>query len=141
MASFAVYDLKKYFNNLAATNAIYTTFGASLVMGRNLFLFTEPPTATVCMTLIPYSGPPPEPDKLRFESSVQIRLKTKSPRKTMETLQDVINRFHENATICASYCTGMIYANQSNPMLIDISEGGEFYIGVCNFNIKHIKAT
>jgi len=139
MGNLAVYDLKTYLDNLAATNEIYTSLGASLAFGRNLFLFTEPPTATVCMTIIPYPGPPPEADKQRFESNVQIRLKTRSPRKTMETLQSVINLWHENATICASFCSGKIFAIQSNPMLIDITESGEYYVGVSNFRIKHIK--
>lgn len=138
MADLVVYDIKKYLTSLTATASICVTLERTLIASTNLFVYVEPTNATNCMTLIPFSGGPPNLDKIRHESYVQIRLKTKNVKKTMETLQDTINKLHCNEDVCSS-CNGKIFAMQSAPMLLEFAEGGEYAIGVANFQVKHTK--
>jgi len=138
MANLVAYEIKKYLTNLTATASLCVTLGRTLIASTNLFLFTEPVRATSCMTLIPFAGAPPNKDKIRQDSYVQIRLKTKSIRTTMETLQDTINKLHENESVCAS-CNGKVFAMQSAPLFLQFTEAGDYAIAVANFQVKHTK--
>lgn len=131
-----VYDsLLTYFEDLAATNSICDSFGGCFTPSTNLFLGFEPDTDVDTVTLIPYGGSPPNLDNKRQNSSVQIRLKTNSREKALKVQQAIINELH-------TYQfpeVGKMTANQSAPILLKSLEGGEWFISVSNFNIKHLK--
>jgi len=133
-----VKEIYKYLDNLTATNPICVSLGTTLSGGSNLFMMLEPADATQCITIIPYGGGRPNTDKNRFESSVQIRLKTSSRQKALETMQSVIENLHMNDNVCASM-NGLMMANQSLPIIFDVLEGGKYIISISNFSIIHTK--
>jgi hypothetical protein len=53
-------------------------------------------------------------------------------------MQAVINTLHNNGKVISS-TTGVVFANQSAPLLLDIREGGESVIVVSNYTVKHMK--
>ena len=55
-----------------------------------------------------------------------------------ETLQDTINKLHENESVCAS-CNGKVFAMQSAPLFLQFTEAGDYAIAVANFQVKHTK--
>lgn len=131
-------EFQKYIDGLSATNTICTSFGATLTFGANLFVDTEPAIATQTITIIPFPGAPPDKDRYKYESAVQIRVKGKSVQKSLETSQALINILHENSKVCASQ-PGKVTADQSTPILLEVLEGGKWIVSVSNFTIKHIK--
>jgi len=132
-----VNELVKYFDSLASSSTIVTAFGVSLTDGDNLFMIREPSEATQCITIIPYPGGPPV-DNSKYESSVQIRVKAKNYKRSLETSQAIINALNRNDNVCAS-TSGIIFAEQSTPIFLFPEEGGEFPISVSNYTIKYIK--
>jgi len=131
-------EFSKYFNNLTATHPICDALGTTLNEGSNLFIYTEPVEATMCVTIIPYGGAPPEPDNYKYETGVQVRLKANSRKRAIETMQAIIHDLHGNGSVCAS-TNGKVMANQSSPIIFEIQEGGERIITIANFRVKHIK--
>jgi hypothetical protein len=138
MANTVVNEITKWFSNLTATSTICDTLGFTFTKGSNLFQIAEPPSATQCLTIIPYSGSPPSPEGDRQESPIQLRLKTKSNEKGFKGMQDMINTLHHNGNICASQ-PGYVFANQSAPIRLEAMEGGEFTVFVSNYRVKHVK--
>ena len=131
-------EFRKYFVGLTATSAIVTAFGSTFTVGTNIFVGEENESHTDMLTIYPTGGLPPDRDKFKKESSVQIRLKVASNSKGLKTMQEIINILHENENVCAS-TNGRVYALQSNPLLVDKIEGGKYSIYVSNYMTKHIK--
>ena len=131
-------EFKKYFVNLTATSQIVSSFGTTFVLGSNLYISEESEKHVDMLTIYPTPGAPPNKDRQRMESSVQIRLKVASNAKGLRTMQDIIQTLHENESICAS-APGKVYASHSAPLVLGKIEGGKFSIFTANFNIKHIK--
>lgn len=137
MTTSAVNEISKYLNNLTATNPICDALNTTLTEGKNLFSWQEPMTATQMISIIPYLGSSPQ-TKDKYESAVQIRIKAKSNKRAAETGQAIIQNFHKNGNICASK-TGIVLANNSNPMFLAPLEGGEWSITVANFTVRHVR--
>lgn len=131
-------EFQKYFANLTATSDICDTLGTTLVFGTNLFVGYEPASATRCITITPYDGDPPNIDKERQTSYVQIRVKTPSNRTSFETSQSIINALHCNKNVCASQ-PGKVFAIQSTAMPLEYQQGGELLVTISNFQVKYIK--
>jgi hypothetical protein len=140
LANIIAAEFKKYFAGLASTHEVCAALGTTLSASSNLFIGIEPSNeiATRCLTLIPYAGAPPSPEGDRQESNVQIRLKIPDSEAGWKTMQSIINDLHGNEDVCAS-CYGRVSAIQSSPILLEIQEGGEFYIFVSNYSVKHTK--
>ena len=138
MANTISNEYRKYFDRLTATSPICVSYGGVFTSGTNLFVNIEPSSATKCITVIGYGGAPPRPDNNRYESGVQIRLKIRNKEKGIRTMQEIINRLHENTDICAS-ANSKTFAVQSSPALVDTYEGGQYVAYVANFICKHIK--
>lgn len=125
-----------YLEDLTATNAICSALGTTLEFGTNLFIGIEPADKDVTtVTLIPYGGGPPLPDKYRQEPSIQIRVNSVTRQGALTVQQAIINELHMNQL----NGNGQITCNNSAPLLIGSFEGGQHTISVSNFNVKHVR--
>ena len=138
MARVITNEFQKFIDGLTATSAVYSALGTTLTFGTNLFEHIEPAVATQTITVIGFPGGPPDKDKQKYESAVQVRVKGASVQKSMETSQAIINTLHENTNVCAS-CNGKVTADQSAPVLLEVLEGGKWIVSVSNYTVKHIK--
>lgn len=140
MSDTIVEELENYFNGLPATNIICSTLGTTFSSGNNLFIGIEPATKT-SLSIHSYGGREPNEDNYRQEPSVQIRLKTTTSQKAHAVMQRIINTLHMNDTALynGGNTKGLVKANQSAPILLEIRDGGESFITVSNYTIKHIK--
>lgn len=138
MANVIINEFRKYFDRLTATNPICVALGDTFTSGSNLFVIIEPSTATKCLTITPYSGSSPRADRLKYESSVQIRLKIRDRQKGIRTMQEIINTIHCNTNVCAS-ANSKCFAVQSSPIVLEMYEGGQYLAYISNFIIKHTK--
>lgn len=123
-----------YLTTLTATSNLYSDFGAVLTFGTNLFLYLEPDTPSSCITLIPYQSPGPDQSGYKYESYIQIRVKSTTRQKVINTGQCLINILHNKEG--SSY---KIYALNSTPYIFDIRDGGAEIVSVSNYKIKHIR--
>jgi hypothetical protein len=130
-------EFSKYFVSLTATSPVCVALGTRLVSNKNLYLGKFPSIATPCISILPYGGAPPT-SKDKYNSSLQIRIKTKTNLSSIRTCQAVINTLHMNHNVMASG-NGIVLANQSQPIPLQPEEGGEWQICVSNFTIKHVK--
>lgn len=130
-------EIGTHLTNLTATNPICSSFGAIFVDNKNLFYNTTPSIATPLISILPYGGEPPT-DLYKYNSHVQIRIKTKTNSSGMRTGQAIINYFNRNYNISASL-NGVVISNQSQPIPIKPEEGGEWKINVVNLTIKHVR--
>lgn len=131
-------EFKKYFVALTATSPIVSSFGTTFVLGSNLYVGEENGKAVNMLTIYPTGGSPPNKDRLRQNSTVQIRIKSKSNSVGLRTMQDIINILHQNDNVCAS-AAGKVYALQSTPLILGKIEGGKFSIFTSNYRILHNK--
>lgn len=131
-------EFKKYFVGLTATSPIVSAFGTTFTVGSNLYIGEENEKHVNMITIYPTPGGPPQTDRQKQESSVQIRIKSASNSIALRTMQAIINILHYNGNICAS-TTGIVYANQSAPLPLGKIEGGKYSIFTANFDIKHVK--
>ena len=138
MAQTIAEEVETYFANLTATSSIYTELGETLTSGTNLFVGFEPMNTGTCLTVIPYPSGSPSPEGDRHDSSVQVRLKCRSKQKSLRTMQSIINALHANTKVCSTD-NGKVFANQSNPIPLEYQEGGEWFVTVSNYDIKHVK--
>jgi hypothetical protein len=140
MARLISNEFYKYFDGLAATNAICVALGTTFTKGTNLFVDVEPANATQMVTSISYGGGPPDTDKYKYLAGVQVRVKANSIQKSLETNQAIINTLHMNHNICAS-TNGVVYADQSAPFLLEIVNSGQYYVSISNYTVRYIKLT
>lgn len=127
-----------YLTTLTATNAICDSLGTTLKFGTNLFVGYDPDSRVDTISLIPYGGRSPNPDKYRQESSFQINVKVKGSnkrRKAQTTVQAFINELHMREI--STY--GKVFSAHSSVGPLIEFEGTEWVVGLCNFNTKHIK--
>ena len=134
MSSTIYNKISDYLISLSATSNVCSELGTTLTTS-NLHIGFESDTDNDSITLIPYSGAPPNSDGNRQNPSVQIRLKTSSREKSMKVQQAIINDLHMNELSG----NGKMFAVQSAPSLLEDTEGGEWHISVSNYNIKHVK--
>lgn len=120
--------------DLSATHYVCSSFGDTFDE-TNLFLGFEMDADIDTVTLIPYGGGASDPDGYRQNPSVQVRLRTTSRYKALDTQQALINYLHMNQL----NGKGVMYANQSNPLLLGAQDGGEWVISTSNYIIKHVK--
>lgn len=123
-----------FLSSLTATSTLYTDFGATLTFGGNLFLYLEPDTPSSCITIIPYAGPGPDSSGYKYESYFQIRVKSTTRQKVMNTGQGLINSLHNKEG--SSY---KIYAQNSIPYIFDVRDNGAEVVSVANYRVKHIR--
>jgi len=132
-------EFKKYFVNLTATSPIISSFGTTFTLGVNLYIGEENEKHIDMLTVYPTGGEPPNKDRFRQNSAVQIRVKSKSNSVGLRTMQDIINIFHQNGNVCSASMPGKVYSVQSTPNVLGKIEGGLFSIYTANFSIKNIK--
>uniref|UniRef100_A0A6M3KGD2 Tail protein n=1 Tax=viral metagenome TaxID=1070528 RepID=A0A6M3KGD2_9ZZZZ len=128
--------IASHLTGLAITSEIPDALGTRLATDLNLFVGFEAYASVDSLTLIAYSGPPPNTDGYRQESSMQVRLKTNTTEKALKVGQAVINYLHMKQIGGKA----QLQANQSSPMILGRLEGEEWCISTVNFSIKHIKA-
>ena len=126
--------IASYLETLTATNVICSELGTELSANVNLFIGTEKDTNSDSITLVPYHGAPPKSDRQRFESAVQIQLKS-NRKKAIGVQQKIIETLHFNDLNGG----GRMFSVNSAPLLLGEIEGGEWIRSVSNFTIKHIK--
>jgi len=134
MATTIADEMKDYFANLTATNAICVDFGATFLFGTNLSIGAEL-NSSVCLTVVPSGGRPPD-NRDKYHSSVMIHFKTQTRQKALSVMQSIINELHMNNK-CVT--PGKVFAVQSTPILMGVRDGGQEVIAVANFDIKHVK--
>lgn len=134
--------IASYLEDLTATNVICSELGTLLSANVNLFMGTEKHTDSYSVTLVPYGGAPPLPDRQRQESSVQILVKA-NREKAITVQQQIINHLSYNDLKGG----GRMFCVNSAPLLVYYNylglgdfEGGEWSRTVSNFTIKHVKA-
>lgn len=135
MTELIVDVVASYLESRTATNEICNALGTPLERGVNLFLGFMPDEDYDSVTLIPYSGSPPEQDGYRQNPSIQINVRSTSRATALKTGQALINQLHENDL----KGKGKMIAGGSSPMLFKLEEGEEWVIAVTNFDLKHIK--
>jgi len=124
-----------HLTTLLATNIICTALGTTLRLGSTLFLGQEPSKDRDLVTLIPYSGEPPDTGGYKYTSHVQIRVKTDSINTGLNTQQAFIRHLHMNEL----NGRGLMQSLNSAPLIIGSVEGGEKNIFVTNFRIRHLR--
>ena len=124
-----------YLVTLPATNIICDALGTTLRLATTLFLGQEPYKDSDTVTLLPYSGSPPDTSGNKYMSAVQIRVKTNSIKRGLDTQQAIINHLHMNEL----GGRGLMTSVNSAPISFPGVEGGEKNIVITNFYIKHIK--
>ena len=122
-------------DNLTATNPICVALGTTLTFGTNLFLYSEPSTDVTAVTIIPYGGEPPNKDNYRQMSAFQIQMKAESNQTLMNTQQKIL----EFLNMKQLSNQGQVRSRDSAPMIIGVTEGGQFKICVTNYYVTHLK--
>ena len=124
-----------YLDNMSATHSICDALDTTFTFGSNLFIGIEPNTTVDTMTIIPYGGPPPNVDKYRQETALQLRFKTSSRYKSLSVQQACIDNLDSN------YLSGNGYmrANSSAPLIIGSIDNDRWIVSVSNFTVKYIK--
>lgn len=135
MTNLMIDVVASYLQDLTATHEICNALGTVLVEDNNLFVGFRPDTNTDSITLIPYSGSPPEIDGYRQNPSIQVMIKSTNRATALKTGQAFINKLHEN-TLNGK---GKMFAIDSSPMIFGNLEGEEWVISIVNFNLKHVK--
>jgi len=129
-------ELKDFMASLTATSSIIAALGETLVFGTNLSIGVEL-NATQCLIIAPTGGGSPTHEGDKYDSSVQIMLKTPNRQRGFSTVQAIINTLHNKKEVITK---GRLWANQSTPIVLPIvREGGEQVIVVANFRSKHVK--
>jgi hypothetical protein len=130
-------EVGKYLSSLTATNAICNSFGSVFIDNKNLYYGRYPSIATPYLSVIPYGSENPT-SRDKFNSHLQIRVRTRTTQSNFKVSQALINNLHMNHNVVAS-SSGIVLANQSQPIMLPPLEGGEWIIGVVNLTIKHVK--
>jgi len=133
-------EFYKFFDGLTATNAVCVSLGTTFTKGTNLFVDYESPAATQMLSVISFGGGPPDADTYKYTSGVQVRVKANSRQKSLEMNQAAINTLHMNQKVCAS-TNGIVLADQSSPIILEVVNAGQYYITVSNYTVKYIKLT
>ena len=133
--STALNFMASYLTGLTASNIICSALGTTLRLGSTLFLGQEPNKDKDIMTLLLYSGSPPDSGGYKYMSSVQVRLKCDSVQTGLNTQQAVIRQLHMNSLGGRGLTTSV----NSAPMIIGTTEGGEKTTIVTNYYIRHIR--
>ena len=128
-------SIASYLTGLSATNIICSALGTTLKLATTLFLGQEPNKSTDTVTLIPYSGSPPDTSGNKYMSAIQVRVKTDSVSKGLNTQQAIINYLHMNEL----GGRGLMMSVNSAPIITGMVEGGEKSICITNFYIHHLK--
>jgi hypothetical protein len=135
-------EVFKYLRDLTATNAVCVALGTTLTASTTLFVGQEPILESgfpaTCCTILPYGSSPPSPEGDKREGAVQIRLRCLDQWTGLKTQASMISLLHNNTNVCSSV-HGRVSAVQSEPIPIGYGEGGEIYIVVSNYTIKHTK--
>jgi len=71
-------SVASYLTSLTATNPICSEFGSTFTFGTNLFMYLEPDSPSSCVTIIPYGGAPVDSSGYKYESYVQMRIRSTS---------------------------------------------------------------
>ena len=124
-----------YLENLSATHAICSALGSTMTFGTNLFIGIEPIKTVSTITLIPYSGSPPNMDNQRQTAALQIRLRTNSRYKSLSVQQACIDNLHTN-TLNGN---GKMYSRDSAPIIIKSEDNDKWIISVSNYIVKYVK--
>ena len=135
MALTAADSFSTYFKNLSATNEICVALGTTLSEGTTLFTDYEPTTVASCIIVTSYGGGKPDKDGYKRLTSVSIMIKGKSRQMIKKTAQSVINVLHENGNVL----TGLVIADTSEPLPVEVYEGAEYIKYSTNFTVKYIK--
>jgi len=129
-------EIKDFMLSLTATSPIASALGDTFTFGTNLSVGIEL-NSTQCLIIMPTGGGPPSYEGDKYDSSVQIMLKTPNRQRGFSVMQTVINTLHNKKEVITK---GRLWANQSTPIVLPIvREGGEQIIYVVNFNAKHVK--
>jgi len=128
-------SVASYLCDLSVTHPICDKLDSTLTFGSNLFIGIEPIKTVSTITLIPYSGSPPNMDNQRQTAALQIRLRTNSRYKSLSVQQACIDNLHTN-TLNGN---GKMYSRDSAPIIIKSEEGDKWIISVTNFTVKYIK--
>jgi len=124
-----------YLTELSATNIICSALGTTLRLATTLFLGQEPHKDSDTVTLLIYSGSPPDTSGNKYMSAVQVRVKTDSVKKGLDTQQAIINHLHMNEL----GGRGLMTSVNSAPISFQGVEGGEKSIVITNFYIHHLR--
>ena len=127
--------IASYLEDLSATHPICSSFGDTLEFSSNLFIGIEPIKTVSTITLIPYSGSPPNMDNQRQTAALQIRLRTNSRYKSLSVQQACIDNLHTN-TLSGN---GKMYSRDSAPLIIKSEDGDKWIISVSNYIVKYVK--
>jgi len=127
-------DILNDFRTFLTTDAsVLSDLGASKVM-----IGHEPDMPNECITLYPYGGRAPEPNSpLKYNGSVQVRVRASTWPKSYNTCQTIINKVHHTASVCSN-TNGRAYAINSIPIYLTHDDEKRI-IHVCNFDIKFVK--
>lgn len=121
-----------YLESLTATNPVVSAFGA-VFSSTNLYLYAEPFEDSDILTILTYGGGAPDANNTRQEPAIQIRFKSSDPKKAIDVQQALINLLNNNHL----GGKGRVKANQSSPIPLGYIEGGEYFVTVSNYIVKH----
>lgn len=128
-------DIKRYLVSQPISSTIVINMGATFGFGKNLFIGREPASPLSVVTLYPTGGPAPDITRLTSNPTFQVRIRNVSWATGYAIGNAIIKDFHENTDVCASV-HGKVFAMQSEPFPIGVTDNDAANLFTCNFYVK-----